>query len=68
MDWNFIENRFHVLLEAHDRAWDKYVGAPTKENYAEYERAKQKMETFCTNCMMNLVVGHPEILEILKAL
>ena len=68
MDWIFIEDRFHMLLEAHDRAWEKYKGAPTEENHAKFERAKQKMETFCTNCMMNLIVGHPEILEKLKAL
>lgn len=61
-----MEEKYWRLREDMERAYDKWVGRETCENYLSYLSAKSEYENFCVWVLEQLMDENSDILTNLK--
>lgn len=61
-----MEEKYWELRENMERAYDKYVGKETIENYISYLTTRGEYETFCVKILEKLMDENSDVLAHLK--
>jgi hypothetical protein len=61
-----MEQKYWELREAMERAYDKWKGKETCENYVSYLTARGEYETFCVKVLEQLMDENSDVLTNLK--
>ena len=61
-----MEEKYWELRENMERAYDKYMGRETAENYITYLSARGQYEDFCVKILEKLMDENSDVLARLK--